>query len=156
MSQQSTDKTENKQNKPHLFQPGVSGNPKGRPQGSRCKATLLAEGLMDGQAEAIVQRIVEIALDGDATALKACLDRILPPRKDRPVQISLPEMNKPEDIVQSLSKVIQAASEGEITPAEASTLAKVLGEQAKAIETQDHESRIVALENKGSRNANTR
>ena len=65
-------------------------------------------------------------------------------------------MNKPEDIVQSLSKVIKAASEGEITPMEASTLAKVLGEQARAIEVQSHEQRIATLENERRKNADAR
>jgi len=55
-----------------------------------------------------------------------------------------------------MSKVIEAVSEGEITPMEASTLAKILGEQAKAIEVQDHESRILALEIERSKNERIR
>jgi ABC-type uncharacterized transport system substrate-binding protein len=36
------------------FQPGQSGNPGGRPKGSRNKATLALECLLDGQAEALM------------------------------------------------------------------------------------------------------
>lgn len=138
------------------FKPGRSGNPKGRPSGSRHKATLAAQSLLNGEVEALTRVCIEKALEGDGFALKLALERILPPSKDRPIQLSLPKINKPEGIVQSMSKVIEAVSEGLITPMEASTLAKILGEQAKAIEVQDHESRILALEIERSKNERIR
>src|ERR1700693_659671 len=58
------------------FTPGASGNPDGRPKGSRNKSTLALEALLDGQAEALTQKAVELALAGDITALRLCLDRI--------------------------------------------------------------------------------
>ena len=138
------------------FKKGQSGNPQGRPSGSRHKATLAIEALLAGESEALTRKAVAMALDGDTTAMRLCLERICPPRRDHPIQVSLPEINKPEDIVQSMSKVIEAVSEGLIAPVEASTLAKVLGEQAKAIEVQDHENRIAALENERNKNGNTK
>jgi hypothetical protein len=72
------------------FKPGQSGNSSGRPAGSRNKATVAMEALLDGQAEALTQKAIDMALEGDITALRLCLDRVLPARKDRPVTFRLP------------------------------------------------------------------
>src|SRR6185437_11447625 len=72
------------------FKPGQSGNPKGRAKGSRNQMTLAMEALLDGESEALTRKAIELALGGDITALRLCLDRVLPPRKDRPVAFTLP------------------------------------------------------------------
>jgi hypothetical protein len=58
------------------FKPGQSGNPSGRPHGSRNKATLALEALLDGEGEAITRKAIEKALEGDTAALRLCLERI--------------------------------------------------------------------------------
>ncbi len=137
--------TEEKQ-KGRPFSKGVSGNPAGRPQGSRNKATLAVEALMDGQAETITQKAVDLALEGDTTALRLCLERILPPRKSRPINIALPEVKTAESVAEAQAAVVQAVADGELTPEEGSTITGILEARRKAIETQDHENRIAALE----------
>jgi hypothetical protein len=62
------------------FPKGVSGNPTGRPKGTRNRATRLAESLLDGEARALARKAVELALGGDVTALKLCLERLIPRR----------------------------------------------------------------------------
>jgi len=62
------------------FERGVSGNPAGKPKGARHRATLAAEALLDGEAEALTRKAIELALEGNIFALKICLDRILPAR----------------------------------------------------------------------------
>ena len=57
----------------------------GRPKGSRNKATIAIESLLEGQAEALTQTAISKALDGDSIALRLCMDRIAPPMKDKPV-----------------------------------------------------------------------
>lgn len=146
MSQESTDNTVEKQNKPYLFQPGESGNPSGRPKGSRNKATMVAEVLMDGQAETITQKAIEVALQGDTTALRLCLERIIPPRKSRPVNIALPETQTAEGVAEAQAKVVKAVADGELTPEEGTAITNILEARRKAIETQDHEARIAILE----------
>ena len=74
----------------------TSGNP-GRPRGARHKATEAAQALLDGEAEALTRQAVTMALDGDATALRLCLERIAPPRKDAPVTFELPFMQSAAD-----------------------------------------------------------
>ncbi len=58
---------------------GVSGNPTGKKPGTRHKATQLAEILLDGQTEQLVNKCVEMAIDGDSTAMRICMDRLIPP-----------------------------------------------------------------------------
>src|SRR5215510_13572489 len=72
------------------FRKGQSGNPKGRRTGVRNKATEAAEQFLDGEAEALARRAVELALEGEASALRLCLERIIPPRRARPVKLNLP------------------------------------------------------------------
>src|SRR5262249_5233277 len=74
------------------FVAGQSGNPSGRPRGARNKATLLAEALLDGEAEAITRKLIEKGLEGDSTALRLCLERLLSPRRDRRVEFDLPKI----------------------------------------------------------------
>src|SRR4028119_58413 len=76
---------ENTRGKP--FQPG---NP-GRWRGSRNRATLALEALLDGEAEALTRKAIEMAMDGDTTAMRLVMDRIMPPRKERPVMFALPK-----------------------------------------------------------------
>lgn len=78
---------------------GASGNKAGKPRGTRHKATLAAETLLEGEAEALSRKAIELALAGDVSALRLCLDRIVPPRKDRPVCFQLPKMIGSKDAV---------------------------------------------------------
>ncbi len=129
------------------FRPGKSGNPKGRPQGSRNKATLAVEGFLDGQSEALTQKAVEMALEGDMQALKLCLERICPPRKSRPIQIDLPNVTTAADVTAAQGAVIAAMARADITPDEANTISGVLEAKRRAIETTEIEERIARLEN---------
>ena len=73
------------------FKPGQSGNPKGKPKGARHKATLAALELLDGEAEALTRKAVDLALEGDTTALRLCLERIAPPARMRPYRSLFPK-----------------------------------------------------------------
>jgi hypothetical protein len=74
------------------FSKGRSGNPRGKPKGARHRTTLAAEALLDGEAEALTRNAVELASAGDIAALRLCLDRILPLRRERPVRFKLPRL----------------------------------------------------------------
>ena len=77
------------------FEPGQSGNPAGRPKGARNRSTVAAEALLDGEAEALTRKAIELALAGDTTALRLCMERLVPPRKDRSTPIALPVSKTP-------------------------------------------------------------
>ena len=125
-----------KETKAGKFPKGKSGNPKGRPKGARNKATLAAEALMDGDAEAITHKAVELAKAGDMTAIRLCLERILPPRKCRPLKINLPQIKCAEDILKVVNSVLAAVASGKITTDEADALLRTVEAGRKAIETE--------------------
>jgi len=140
-----TDRTA-KQQKSHLFQKGQSGNPRGRPPGTRNRATRAAEALLDGEAETLTRACVTAALGGDATALRLCLERILPPRRDRPIDFRLSPVTTAAEACVALGEIVEAVSAGHLTPTEATAVAGLVDAFVKALETQDLESRIIALE----------
>ena len=98
------------------FQPRISGNPAGRPKGSRNKATLMREQLLHGEAEAIMRAVIAHARAGHMPAMKLCLDRLLPPRKDRPIEFALPSLANAGDAVRALHAILAAVATGELTP----------------------------------------
>ena len=135
------------------FQPGQSGNPAGRPKGARNKTTLAVEALLDGEAEAISRKAIAMAKDGDMTAIRLCMDRIVPPRKDRPIPFPMPKMETAADAVRASASVIAAVAEGELTPSEAAELTTMVEAFARTIEVADLETRLIALEVASTRNA---
>ncbi|HEV3332000.1 MAG TPA: DUF5681 domain-containing protein [Bryobacteraceae bacterium] len=133
------------------FVKGTSGNPSGRPPGSRNKVTLLMEGLLEGQAEQLTQKAIELGLGGDIQALRLCLERLVPPRKDRPVHFDLPPADNLNDIASALKHILGAISEGKITPQEGEILSRIVDRQANLIATQDLKERVEKLEEGQSR-----
>jgi hypothetical protein len=128
------------------FKSGQSGNPGGRPKGALNKATLATQALLDGEAEALTRKVVELAKSGNPVALRLCMERLLPPRKDRPINIVLPKVEEVTDLPQALAAVLEAVAQGEITPGEGQTLTAILEGYRKGLEITDHEDRITALE----------
>ena len=130
------------------FKPGQSGNPSGKPKGARNRLTLACEALLEGEGEALTRKAIELALDGDTVALRLCLERICPPAKERPISIELPDINGTDDIGTASNAVLASLANGELLPSEAAAVATLLEGRRKAIETEELESRITALENR--------
>ncbi len=131
---------------PGRFKPGQSGNPNGRPAGSRNRVTIALEELMAGEAEGLTRKAIELALAGDGPALRLCMDRVFPPRKDRPVFFALPKLEKPSDAVKATAAIVEAVAAGDLTPSEASELSKVVDGFTKAVEAHEFEERLAKLE----------
>jgi hypothetical protein len=128
------------------FKPGQSGNPAGRPPGARHKSTLALSVLLDGEGEAITRKAIELATSGDTVALRLCLDRILPVRKDRPVTFALPAIETTADLVKATSSLLQAVAAGDLTPSEAAELGKLVDAHVRAIEITDIQERLARIE----------
>jgi hypothetical protein len=139
-------KTENSVRHQWQFQPGQSGNPAGKPKGTRNKTTLALEALFDGEAEALTRKAIELAKTGDIPALRRCLDRILPPRKDRPISFEMPKVEGAKDAAAAISAVLGAVSAGEITPSDAGEITKLLDAYVRAFETAELAERVERLE----------
>ncbi len=134
------------------FQKGRSGNPKGKPKGARNRTTLIAQTLLEGQAEALVRKVVQLALDGDLTCLRICLERLVPPKKDAPIEIDLPDISAVADIPKLFGVLTAKLREG-ITPSEARTVIDLAEGVRKSLEVVELEQRISSLEEKAkSRN----
>ncbi len=127
---------------------GQSGNLAGRPKGARHRATMAAEAVLDGEASALTRKAIEKAKEGNSMALRLCLERILPPRKDRPVRIDLPRLESASDATAALAMVAAKVAEGEVTPDEGASVNAVIGGYLKAVEITDIERRLEELERK--------
>ena len=127
------------------FEPGNKYG-KGRPEGSRNKATLALEALINGEGEDIVRTIVEDAKNGNSVYGKALLDRLVPPRKSAPTPINIPPVNNAADLETALIKVVNDMSSGEITPDEAQAITGVIANHIKLHEALKLEERLKEVE----------
>jgi hypothetical protein len=132
------------------FKPGESGKPAGKPKGARHKTTIACDALLEGEAEAITRKAIELAKDGDGPALRLCLDRIAPARKDRPVTFTLPTLETAADAKEAAAAIVRAVADGDLTPSEAAELSKVLDNFLRVVEATEFEARLEALERKAS------
>lgn len=128
------------------FQKGQSGNPAGKRKGTRHRSTLAMEALLAGEAEGLTRRAIELALEGDTVAMRLCLDRIMPVRKDRPVPFALPPIETAADLTKATGALLTAVASGELTPSEAAELGKLVDAHVRAIEVTDVQARLDALE----------
>jgi hypothetical protein len=112
---------------------------------------LAAEALLEVRPEALTRKAVELALSGDTTALRLCLERIAPPRKDRPSPLPLPQLGTARDAVAASAALLQAVAEGDLTPMEAGELSKLVANHIEALKTTELEERLAALEAEVSR-----
>jgi hypothetical protein len=102
--------------------------------------------LLDGQAQALTQKAIDLASMGDIPALRICLDRILPARRDRPVTFSLPPIESAQDAAATISAVLAAVAAGDLTPADAGEISKLLETYVKVFEAAELVERVARLE----------
>ncbi len=129
------------------FAKGFAQNPTGRKLGSRNKATQAALSLMEGQLEQITQTLIDAALDGDMTAIRLILERLVPPCKEKAFpQINLPPVTDARSLPKLTAAILGAVADGRITPGEGQALAALANTHAKNLELAELEQRIAALE----------
>jgi len=121
------------------------GNP-GKPKGTRHKATRAALALLDGEAEALTRQAVTLALEGDTTALRLCLERIAPAKRDAPVTFDLPPMQSAADAAKAAGAVLDAVALGDLTPTEGAHIMGLVETYRRTLETTELEARVAALE----------
>ena len=128
------------------WKPGASGNPAGKPPGARHAALLALDAIGAEAGTDIMAAVVNAAKGGDMRAADILLRRLWPERKGRPVQMDLPAIMAPSDIVAALGAVADAVAAGELSPEEGAAVAGILEAQRRAVETVELEARIAALE----------
>jgi hypothetical protein len=121
------------------------GNP-GKPRGARHKATQAALALIHGEGEALTRKAIDMALAGDSVALRLCLERLAPPRKDAPVRFDLPAMEGAESAASAMGAILASVAKGDLTPSEAGALAGIVEGYRKTLELTELEARLKVLE----------
>jgi hypothetical protein len=135
----------------HRFQRGQSGNPAGKAPGTRHRVTLLAQKMMEDDAKEVIAAVIASAKKGDMAAAKLVIDRLVPARKDNAIRFDLPAIESAGDAAAAMAAILRAVAAGDITPAEAGDVAKLVETFAKAHELCELEGRIAALEERGAR-----
>src|ERR1700730_17667187 len=110
----------------------------------------MAEALLGQDIEAVIAKVIRKAKSGDMQAARLILDRIMPPRRGRPVKFQLSHSKPAADVVAALAAVVKGMAGGQLSPAEAVEIAGVVELARRAIETQDVEVRLRALEGRVS------
>ena len=118
----------------------------GKPKGCKNKATRAMEQLLDDEGHNITRKAIELAMAGDQAALRLCMERLLAPCKDRHVTLDLPPMTCTESIAQASATIIEAVSQGELTPTEANRVMQLVEVSRRTIEAEQLEKRIERLE----------
>lgn len=106
---------------------------------------MIADQLFLEDLQGICKSIIAQAQSGNMQAAKIIFDRLIPPRKDRPISITLPEIQTAEDILKAVAAITQAIANGEISPSEGEAIARILDIHAKAIELHDFEKTLNEL-----------
>lgn len=128
------------------FQKGQSGNPSGRPKGSKNRATLLAIAAMQGELGSIVKTIIEAAKKGDMTAARLVVDKLIPAAKDRPIGITLPDLKNIAGCREAQATVVQAVADSDLLPSEGEHLSAMIEYQRKGLEGDIVLARLTAIE----------
>lgn len=131
------------------FRKGVSGNPSGRSAGSRNNATIAAQKLLTGEAEVLTRQAIDLALSGNVVALRLCLERIVPPTKELPVSIDLPDNIKDINGLRATEiSILKAVASGNLLISEGKEILSMIEKNRVAIEMEKFEQRIATLEKK--------
>ncbi len=112
------------------FKPGESGNPAGRPKGSRNTQTQLLK-LLEPHAENLINKMVEEVLEGEPNALRLCIERLLPKAKHKAIENCIPVSEKGNYSL-SIEFILQEILLGNISPDEGKKVIQFL---------EEHESR---------------
>ncbi len=127
------------------FEKGYSGNPSGKPKGALHKSTLATLNMLEGEAEAITRKAIDLALDGDMQAIKLCMDRIAPPLKPitQPIILDMPQ---PQSLTDTAKAFINASAQGLIPADIASQIISAIANVAKVEEMEHLKQRLESLE----------
>jgi hypothetical protein len=129
------------------FEKGHPGGP-GRPRGSRNAVNRLLDQLAEAEAETVVRKMLDAAAEGDRVAARLVLSRIWSAPKGRPIEVELPEIHTPDDLLVAHAAVATAVSDGRLTPQEGASLSTMLETHRRAFELVAQEQKIDQLDDR--------
>jgi len=107
------------------FIAGQSGNTKGRTPGVPDKRTRFRR-LLEPHAEELIQVLVEQAKKGDSTALRLCIERLIPRAKSEPIDISLPSELTTDAVIKLGDQILKRMAAQEIAVEEGKDLFQII------------------------------
>ena len=128
------------------FQPGNKYG-RGRPRGSRNKVARVCQDTLDSHAEALTKKCLYLAFQGNPTAMRLCMERLTPARRQRMLQFKMPPVKTIADVTAASESVVSGVARGQLTPAEGQAISAMLEGRRHIIETQEQDQRLRALEN---------
>jgi hypothetical protein len=135
------------------FQPGQSGNPAGRPRGSRNRRTIIVEKLLDDSAGELTTAAITCATGGDTAALRACMDRIAPRLRHRPLDFEMPPLVTLADTPVAINAIAQGLAQGELDRDEAVALMRAVRDFTLALAAVERDKRAAAQADDGDASA---
>lgn len=136
MDQQQTEQSGRGRGNP-AWVPGVSGNPAGRPRGSRNKATLLVEQMMGDRSGKVAQAAIALAETGHIPALRLCLARLCPPMRERAADFDMPPIETLSDAARAYTALLQAAAAGDLLPSQAGELGRLVDGASRVLQAME-------------------
>ena len=127
------------------FQPGNKYG-RGRPRGSRNKVTSVCQQTLDNHAEALTKKCLVLAFQGNPTAMRLCMERLMPARRQRTLQFKLPPLKTIDNVAAASEAVVNGVARGQLTPVEGQAFSGMLEGRRRTIETEELAQRIRALE----------
>ena len=127
------------------FEKGHPGGP-GRPRGSRNTVNIMLDQVAQEGVAAIVRKVMAAATEGDVAAARLVLSRAWTAPKGRPLQVDLPAIDTPDDLLAAHAAVAAAVSDGQLTAAEGASLSTMLETHRRAFELVAQEAKIEQLD----------
>ena len=131
---------------PKGWQPGQSGNPRGRPVGSRNKKNVIAEEFEKDGSE-VARVVMNAALEGDMQAANMVLQRLSPPLRARAEKVTF-ELTPDAPLHEQANQVLASVAEGAIDPETGKMLIDCIQSVAGIRAVDELEARLIALEEK--------
>src|SRR5438105_3381683 len=128
------------------FMKGLSGNPAGKRPGTRNRATIIAEEMLDCETRPLLRGAIDEGKDGDGVMARFCIGRIIPPRRERPVRFDLPPIKSAADLSAAMQAVTSAVAQGELTTGEAWEISQIIDTFIRAIDASEFASQLERLE----------
>ena len=119
---------------------------RGRPPGSRNKIVRVCQDTLDSHAETLTKKCLYLAFQGNPTAMRLCMERLMPARRQRALYFKLPPVKTIAEVAAASELVVSGVARGQLTPAEGQAFSGMLEGRRRMIETEELDQRIRALE----------
>jgi hypothetical protein len=101
---------------------------------------------LESLADPLTKICLSLAFQGNPTAMRLCMERIMPARRQRALHFKLPSTKTLADVAEASESVLSDVARGKLTPAEGEAVSGMLDGRRRMIESQELDQRLRALE----------